>query len=259
MMLGGIVMSMEFTINEIKQCYNFAKAMVGNHNPDMIMVRKDWEIFRDDIRGKLGEIAVRRYIEKEIPNAIINTNIDFNVTPRGSWDITDLVVNNKYLSVKAIRGHSEFLLIETKRYDENGNYKYSNNDGNNVKLDYYVLTRIGIEPEITKSAFAMHDFETFINEAWSGSLKKEVIRRFTLEVLGGISHENFWINKTFAPKGIKCSVPNLRAITNNTLIENLPQKLRGNEKRNEILQQDNYVISGESSKRQFCKLEEILS
>ena len=55
----------------------------------MIMDRDDWEIFRDDLRGKLGEIALRNYIMKNIPNANIESNIDFSVTPLGQWDITD--------------------------------------------------------------------------------------------------------------------------------------------------------------------------
>ena len=45
---------MNFNYKDIEDVYNFAKKMIGNHNPNMIMQRDDWEIFRDDIRGKLG-------------------------------------------------------------------------------------------------------------------------------------------------------------------------------------------------------------
>ena len=118
---------MTFTKNEVWECYQFARQMRGKHNRSMIMDRDDWEIFRDDLRGKLGEIALRNYIMKNIPNANIESNIDFSVTPLGQWDITDLIVNGKYINVKSVKGNSRFLLIETKRYDPDGSYAYRNN------------------------------------------------------------------------------------------------------------------------------------
>ena len=48
-----------FTQDEVWKCYQFARQMRGKHNRNMIMDREDWEIFRDDLRGKLGEIAFR--------------------------------------------------------------------------------------------------------------------------------------------------------------------------------------------------------
>jgi hypothetical protein len=57
--------------------------MRGKHNPNMIIQRADCEIFRDDFRGKLGEIAVINYIRREIATAKISTDLDFEITPRG--------------------------------------------------------------------------------------------------------------------------------------------------------------------------------
>ena len=34
-----------FEKGQVWNCYLFAKRMIGNHNPDMIMDREDWEIF----------------------------------------------------------------------------------------------------------------------------------------------------------------------------------------------------------------------
>jgi len=65
---------MTFTKNEVWECYQFARQMRGKHNRSMIMDRDDWEIFRDDLRGKLGEIALRNYIMKNIPNANIENH-----------------------------------------------------------------------------------------------------------------------------------------------------------------------------------------
>ena len=75
-------MRITFTNSELQQCFNFALAMRGNHNPALIGNRDDWEIFRDDFRGKLGEIAVYKYVKNCIPSACITGNLDFSVSGR---------------------------------------------------------------------------------------------------------------------------------------------------------------------------------
>ena len=47
---------MIFTQDEVWKCYQFARQMRGKHNRNMIMDREDWEIFRDDLRGKLERV-----------------------------------------------------------------------------------------------------------------------------------------------------------------------------------------------------------
>lgn len=49
---------MYFEKGQVWDCYTFAQKMRGNHNPNMIMDRAEWEIFRDDFRGKLGEVEL---------------------------------------------------------------------------------------------------------------------------------------------------------------------------------------------------------
>lgn len=244
-----------FTIGEISQCYNFANAMRGNHNPNLIQQRKDWEIFRDDFRGKLGEIAVRKYISEKIPTANITTDLDFEVTPRGQWDVTDLEVDGQSINVKSIKENSQFLLVECNRYDEHGNYRYNNNDGEQVRIDYYVLVRVYVKPEVNRGIFRGNNLNKFMNNAWDAKNQCEVRRVIYAEVLGGISHEEFLREKSYAPRGIKCSTKNLRAIIQGTNIDNLPDRITGNEFQNSILQQDNYVID---STCQLHKLERIL-
>lgn len=243
-----------FTEQELLQCFNFAKAMRGNHNPDIIMERDDWEIFRDDFRGKLGEIAVLKYLRQNIPHALITGTIDFTVTPRGQWDITDLIINNKYINVKAIKQGSNFLLVETLRYDEHGNYTYRNNDGNAVIVDGYILVRVTVEPDVQKNIFEQ-SFTQFCADGFDPKQRKGVRRQYYAEVLGGISHTDFWQYKAFAPKGIKCVYPNLNAIVNGCDPNALPIRLGGNETPNYILQKDNYVIGS----RQLQSLEELFN
>lgn len=175
---------MIFTQDEVWKCYQFARQMRGKHNRNMIMDREDWEIFRDDLRGKLGEIAFRNYIIKNVPEANIESDIDFSVTPLGQWDITDLVVNGKYINVKSVKGNSRFLLIETKRYDSDGNYAYKNNDDMPVRVDAYVLVKVVIEPEINYRDLNYRTVEEFKNSYGGRSIRAEI--------LGGISHDDFW-------------------------------------------------------------------
>ncbi len=229
--LQGVEMeSIKFTKKELELCYRFAQRMKGNHNRDMIMDRSDWEIFRDDFRGKLGEIALRSYIVEKFPYAAIEEDVDFTVTPPGQWDITDLVVNGWYINVKSVKKKSNFLMIETKRYRENGEYIYRNNNGQEVRVDAYVLVRVNVEPDM--------------NWKTMNYLRAEQIagnHRIYAEILGGISHEEFWERKHTAYKGMKCTINNLKAVCDGNG-DHLPDRLNGGERKNEILQQDNYIL-----------------
>lgn len=220
---------MQFTDRELALCYRFSQEMVGNHNKDMIMERDDWEIFRDDFRGKLGEVALRKYIAECIPDANIDGDIDYSITPLGQWDTVDLRVNGIYINVKSVKQKSNFLMVETKRYNNHGGYAYKNNDGKDVKIDAYVLVRVTVEPDMTIHTMQFKDVK---------QLKEN--RTIFAEILGGISHNDFWDKKHYATKGIRCTYYNLMAICNGE--NELPDKVGGYEKKTEILQQDNYVL-----------------
>lgn len=233
---------MIFSREEVWRCYQFAKDMIGNHNRDMIMDRNDWEIFRDDFRGKLGEIALRKYVLENMPNAIIDGEIDYTVTPLGQWDITDLIINDQYINVKSVKGNSRFLLVETNRYDQDGNYAYRNNNGEPVRVDAYVLVRVSIEPEIDATDLDYESVEELKNSKGG--------RQIHAEILGGISHKDFWNNKHFAPKNMKCDFRNLRAVCRN---EEYEMCYTG--PKTSYLQKDNYVLD---SRDELHRVEDIL-
>lgn len=220
---------MNFTDRELALCYRFSQQMKGNHNRDMIMDREDWEIFRDDFRGKLGEVALKNYISLNFPTAKFESDIDYSVTPLGQWDTTDLLVNGIYINVKSVKQKSNFLMIETKRYNENGEYAYKNNDGKDVKIDAYVLVKVIIDPDMDTGTMEYREVE---------QLKHK--HKISAEILGGISHEQFWEKKHKAYKGIKCTFNNLKAVCDEK--RELPDSINGRERKNEILQQDNYIL-----------------
>jgi len=225
---------MNFTVAEVMKCYEFSRQMRGNHNPNLIMQRNDWEIFRDDFRGKLGEVAVRKTILTQFPQLHINTDIDYSVTPRGQWDFTDLVVGGRFISIKSIKGHAQFLLVETNRYNPDGTYRYMNGEDAPVYVNAYILVRVTVEPDLRW---------TDMNFTSASQLKHPqpgMNRIIEAEVLGGITHEEFWRKKHFAPKGIECNLRNLSLIAQGET--SLPQAQAGL-KKNQILQQDNYVLA----------------
>ena len=226
--------------NQVWECYTFARRMIGNHNPDMIMPRTDAEIFRDDFRGKLGEVAVRNYVRNIMPEASIDGEIDFETMPRGEWDRTDIVINDKHVSVKSIKGNSRFLLIEAGRYNEDGSASYRNHDGSEIRTDLYALVKVDITPEITEEAMGFQN----VREFWEAGYTVRY------EVLGGITHDDFWEHKHFAPAGIRCSVANLEAVCLGEEVEP-----GDGERLNETLQVDNYVID---SQRELVPLNELL-
>ena len=220
---------MQYTDKELALCYRFSQQMVGKHNKDIIMDRDDWEIFRDDFRGKLGEVALRKYIIENIPDAKIEGDIDYSVTPIGQWDTVDLKVNGMYINVKSIKQKSNFLMIETKRYNKDGKYAYLNNDGEEVKIDAYVLVKVNVELDIIANSMHFQKVEQLKNN-----------RIISGEILGGVMHDEFWRKKHYIPRGIKCTYHNLRAACNEK--SDFPDKITGKEKKTEILQQDNYVL-----------------
>lgn len=237
---------MEFTRDQVWSCYQFAKKMIGNHNPNMIMEREDWEIFRDDFRGKLGEVALKNYITKKFPSVNFNRTIDFDVTPRGQWDISDLIVNNKNISVKSIRGMSNFLLIEKKRFTEDGKYSYKNNNEENINVDIYVLVKITITKEFEADDINYKSV-TELKESKGGRIIK-------YEIMGGITHADFWKTKHFAPKGIRCNLHTLESICKGQKVKVLPKQTSDSKSKEYTLQQDNYILDGRNELMPIDKL-----
>lgn len=225
---------MNFSVAEVMKCYRFSQQMRGNHNPNMIMQRSDWEIFRDDFRGKLGEVAVKKTILSRFSHLRINSDIDYSVTPRGQWDFTDLVVGGRFISIKSIKGHSQFLLVETNRYNPDGTYKYMNGEDAPVCINAYILVRVTVEPDVkwTDMAFTSADQLKHPQPGMN--------RIIDAEILGGITHEEFWRKKHFAPKGIECNLRNLSLIANGGAV---PPPAPAGLRKNQVLQQDNFLLS----------------
>ena len=71
------------------------------------------EIARDNLIGKMAEVAFSRMLKK---NFNIEIPVDFNIYERGKWDDNDIIINGWNIDIKSTRiGH--WLLIEWSKLD----------------------------------------------------------------------------------------------------------------------------------------------
>ena len=71
---------------------------------------------------------------------------DFDVYGLGEWDNADIIVDEKKLSIKSTKHYGNLLLLETKDWDNNAQYKPNIENGNS-HYDYTILVRISPDGE----------------------------------------------------------------------------------------------------------------
>lgn len=101
--------------------------------------RKNGEIFANTFQGKLAEFALYQIFEQN------NINVeypDLEVYDRGVWDIYDLKVNDNLIAVKSTKAYGNLLLLETKDWNEFGEYIPNKNNREYCKFDYLILVRV---------------------------------------------------------------------------------------------------------------------
>lgn len=221
---------------DVWKCYVFARDMQGHHNNTLIMQRTPQQIFRDDFRGKLAEIAVMKYLIKT--NHIVS-ELDFNIYDRGKWDKDDIIVdNNIHVSVKSSGAKANYLLIETDRFDPlSGEYSYCNNDGTRIIVDFYAFVNVLIEDELKKDFTTyktVNDFLRIERNSWTKDS-----RHILCYLRGFLSHKHFCEIRKFAPRGIEATKDNFSRISRNENVI-VDCGFKNNDKR--WLQKDNYVV-----------------
>lgn len=213
----------EIPIQDAKKlCYYFAVAMRGKHNDSTIGEREVNQIFIDDFRGKYAEIDFRNKIIRDYRDKVrIVVDLDFSILPRGEWDKVDLGIQIietseiKYLSIKGVKAFSRTLLIEASRYDKNGEHNYTNHNGEKILVDYYALLGIDIQDE--EKIDNVYDNKTEEFKAFDDLFNN---RKVSGNVLGVISHNEFWCKKAYIPFNVRCNVNNFKYIYDNKDIYN---------------------------------------
>lgn len=133
-----------FKQSTILSVFNFAYNMTfgkkgehRNHRSGGSHERRLGEIFADTFQGKLSEYAIYNLLYKNYSLA----EPDLSEWKLGEWDNSDLIVNSKIIAVKSTKSFGNLLLLETKDWDEEGNY-IPNIQKNNSLIDFFVMVRM---------------------------------------------------------------------------------------------------------------------
>lgn len=139
-----------FTPNTISQLileksFDFSYQMVfgeGHHRNNRSggqLKRKNGELFCNTFQGKLSEVILHELFTTK---KLICSEPDFEIMGKGEWDDIDLIVNTHKLNIKSCAHFSNLLLLETKDWDNNGNYIPNKTTAGTSSYDYFILVRI---------------------------------------------------------------------------------------------------------------------
>jgi len=185
----------------MKKVYDFAFGMtfgqVGEHRKYRSggrRRRKNGEVFINAFQGKLSEFGIVKFFGKY---GIKCSDPDLSQWELGIWDTLDIIANNKKINVKSTKFFGNLLLLETKDWNNEGEYIPNIGKGSS-HYDFFVLTRIRPNGE---SIMKRHRI------LYSDRLPKEMnLRKIIMEngpwefdIAGFITHEDlvYLINSHF--------------------------------------------------------------
>jgi len=133
-----------FPESVLRSVFDFAYTMAygsgehRDHRSGGDIKRKNGEIFINTFQGKLSEIAVYNQIIKlNQDNRKLLDPIDFSMFGLGVWDDFDLKFGEIKFSIKSTKFYGNLLLLETKDWNNLGEYLHSDS-----VYDFHVLVRI---------------------------------------------------------------------------------------------------------------------
>ena len=149
--------------------------------------RKNGEKCCNTFQGKLAEMVLYHYFKTQNLNC---KEPDFEIHGKGIWDDCDLEINGKKINVKSAAFQSNLLLLETKDWNEKGQYlpNLLATSSAVIQYDYFILVRI--QPDI-KKLFASKKClysDTIIKE----DLEKLITDSdWSFDIAGYCSHSDF--------------------------------------------------------------------
>lgn len=160
---------------DIKTCFDFSYEMAfgegehRNHRSGGEICRTSGEIFINTLQGKMAEFAMYRYLKKY---GVETTCPDLSIQRLGVWDEFDLEYEGIHITVKSTKYYGNLLLLETKDWNEKGEYM-PNKENGIASYDYLVLLRIAPDGQsIMKKQKIL-----YLNH-----IEKEVLERLTYSV-----------------------------------------------------------------------------
>lgn len=200
--------SIDFSIDEISQCFNFAFAMsfgkTGEHRDHRSggdTKRKNGNIFIDTFQGKLAEIgACKELVKLGIPVLMPN----FKVWPLGKWDDIDLEIGNLKATIKSTKSFGNLLFLEKKDWNKDGIYIPNLERGGSGAYEIFILVRLEPSGEKILKNTKMY-YADKLDETKSTMLKNLITqKRWQCDLPGFASRDHviFAINNGFIlPKG----------------------------------------------------------
>lgn len=177
--------------NEDKvECFEFAYDMAfgaGSHRKIRSGGKKErnkGEIFINTFQGKAAEFAMYRYLLKE---DIVTTKPDTNVEGYGIWDSFDLEYGSLHLAVKSTKSYGNLLLLETKDWNENGEYIPNLQNGVS-NYDMFVLIRLSPDGERIMKQNRLY---------YCDSIRREVLEEIIIKIDWEYDVAGFITNKDF--------------------------------------------------------------
>ena len=163
----------------------FGEGHHRHHRTGGTIQRRAGEQFCNTFQGKLAEVVLRRFL---ISKGFKCAEPDFNVFGKGIWDDTDLIINGKSISVKSAAHFSNLLLLESKDYDNNGNYLPNLSIGATARYDFYVLVRISPDIKGVFRKLRLMYSDRIDKQTIESIIKGEV---WNYDIAGWITHEEF--------------------------------------------------------------------
>jgi len=138
-----------YSDSAVKKIFNFAYAMAfaeGHHRSYRSggrERRKNGQIFINAFQGKLAELAVSNTIKQYASDSAGKVSkLDLSVHPENIWDDYDIIYKDMSFGVKSTKYYGNLLLLETKDWNEKGEYIPNIKAGKKAVSDYFVLVRI---------------------------------------------------------------------------------------------------------------------
>ena len=117
------------TPDEMEKCIEFSKKSAETQQ-DIEFGQKDTkprpteEIARDNLIGKMAEVAVLRMLREKYG---IHYPVNYEIYPRGEWDDCDVKIGGWSIDIKSTRS-GKWLLFETSKLKMRQNQKINNLD-----------------------------------------------------------------------------------------------------------------------------------
>ena len=196
-----------FRDETIDAVFDFAYAMTfgdgehRDHRTGGTLNRKKGQMFIHAFQGKLSELGVYNAFF-EANRAVYRklSEPDFEVYGLGEWDDSDISLDTMKFSVKSTKFYGNLLLLETKDWNEKGEYIPNLKVGKNAVYDYFVLVRIKPDAEkIMRNNRLLHsnniNKEMLYNLITSKKWEYDIVGQITNEMLKDLILHDFILPK----------------------------------------------------------------